>query len=164
MPIMFNTILVGAGLNLADVRLLRHKDLSAAKGRTPYELWRDHRSGFDTYQSIQSFVNRSKLQSLYWATFLATPSDKTLFVGLYSVKNRRILEKDTPRPHMDGIDMAGSTDVYDLTLENALEDLIGKLFIDWGPGLRSWIQRPDRQNKQITELRTEFKEPDSQIF
>jgi GIY-YIG catalytic domain len=157
---MFNTILVGAGLNLADVRLLRHKVQSSAKGHSPYELWRDHRTGFDTYQSIQSFENRNKLQSPYWAAFVGTPSDQTLFIGLFTVKNRRVLDIDTPRPDMEGIDKAGSKDFYDLSLESTMEDLIGRLFIDWGAGVRSWIQYASRQDKKVTELNTAFKEPE----
>jgi hypothetical protein len=160
MPIMLNTILADAGLNLADVRLLRHKDLRAKKGHSPYELWRDDRQQFDLYQSTQDIGNRSKLQSRYWATFIGTPSDDTLFSGLYNVKNRRLLEEDTPRSYDEGVDKAGTCDLYDLNLDKVLEDLIGRLLVEWGPGLRSWIQRPDRQNKKIAELRTEFKEPD----
>jgi hypothetical protein len=38
--------------------------------------------------------------------------------------------------------------------------LIGKLFIEWGPATRTWVQRADQQNKRVKELRTEFKEPD----
>lgn len=160
MPIMFNTILLAADFRLADVRLLRHKDTRATRGRTPYELWRDNRQQFDLYQATQSIENRNRLRAPYWASFVGTPSDETLFVGIYSVKNRRLLEQDTPKPHMDGVDKADSCDVYDLTLEHPLSDLVGKLLIDWGPGDRVWIQRADRQDKRITELRTEFKEPD----
>jgi hypothetical protein len=157
---MFNTILLASDFRLADVRLLRHKDRRAAKGRTPYELWRDARQQFNLYQATQSVGNRNKLRAPYWASFVGTPSDETLFVGIYGVRNRRLLEQDTPKPHMDGVDEAGSCDVYDLTLEQKLSDLVGKLLIDWGPGDRAWIQRADRQDKRITELRTEFKEPD----
>ena len=160
MPIMFNTILLAADFDVGDVRLLRHKDTRAAKGRTPYELWRDDRQQFDLYQATQSVKNESKLRASFWASFVGTPSDETLFVGIYGVKNRRLLEQDTPKPHMDGVDEAGSCHIYDLTLGPRLDDLIGKLLIDWGPGDRAWIQRADLQNKRITELRTEFKEPD----
>jgi len=160
MPIMFNTILLTADFNLGDVRLLRHKDKRAAKGCTPYELWRDNRQQFDLYQATQSVKNETKLQALYWASFVGTPGDETLFVGIYNVKSRRLLEQDTPKPHMEGEDEAGSCHVYELTLEPRLGDLIGKLLIDWGPGKRVWIQHADQQNKRITELRTEFKEPD----
>jgi hypothetical protein len=159
MPIMFNSLLREAGLPLGDVRLLRHKDNRATKGRSPYELWRDNRPLFDTYQATQSLNNRIKLQANIWASFVGTPGDETLFVGLYRVDNRRLLEQDTPKPHMEGMDKAGSCDIYDLVIEETLGDLIGKLFIDWGPGDRAWIQRADLQNKPIIELRQEFKEP-----
>jgi len=57
MPIMFNTLLKDVGLDLADVRLLRHKDQRAVKGRSLYELWRDARQQFDFYQSTQKIVD-----------------------------------------------------------------------------------------------------------
>jgi len=160
MPIMLNTVLQTADFDVTDIRLLRHKDNRAAKGRTPYELWRDNRQQFDLYQATQGVKNESKLRARYWASFVGTPSDETLFVGIYSVKSRRLLEQDTPMPHMDGVDKAGSCHVYDLAPEPRLDDLIGKMLIDWGLGDRAWIQRADKQNKRIIELRTEFKEPD----
>lgn len=160
MPIMLNTVLQAADFDVADIRLLRHKDNRATKGRTPYELWRDNRQQFNLYQATQGIKNESKLRAPYWASFVGTPSDETLFVGIYSVKNRRLLEQDTPMPHMDGVDEAGSCYVYDLALDPRLDDLIGKMLIDWGLGDRAWIQRADKQNKQIVELRTDFKEPD----
>lgn len=160
MPIMFNSVLLAAEYNVGDVRLLRHKDKRATKGRTPYELWRDNRERFDMYQATQSVKNEGKLQALYWASFVGIPTDETLFVGIYVVKSRKLLEQDTPKLHTEGVDEAGSYHVYELTLEPRLSDLIGKLLIDWGPGQRAWIQRADQQNKRITELRTVFKEPD----
>ena len=62
--------------------------------------------------------------------------------------------------YRDDTDKAGSCDVYDLTLEKALSDLIGKVLVDWGLGARAWVQHADRRNKPIMELRREFKEPD----
>jgi len=160
MPITFNALLREARLPLADVRFMRHKDNRSAKGRTPYELWRDDRQQFEFYQSTQAVMNRAKLVARYWASFVGTPGDETLFVGIYGVKRRRLLDVDTPMPHRDGVDKAGTCDVYELTLDQRLGDLVGKLLIDWGPGKRSWIQRADLKEKQITELRREFKEPD----
>jgi hypothetical protein len=162
MPIMFSTILLTADFNLADVRLLRHKDKRAEKGRTPYQLWRDNREQFELYQREQnkSDFYRIRLAAPYWASFVGTPNNETLFVGIYNVKNRRLLQQDTPRPQMGGVDKAGSCDEYDLTLDNRLSDLIGKLLIDWGRGYHSWIQRANGENdKPIIEIRTDFKEP-----
>jgi hypothetical protein len=106
MPLTFNMTLREAGIPLADVRLLRHKDQRATKGRTPYELWRDDRPQFELYQSIQAFKNRSKLKARYWAAFVGTPTDETLFVGFYAVEYLGLLDEDSPKPHMDGIDEA----------------------------------------------------------
>ncbi len=159
MPIMLNSLLLAAGFDLNDIRLLRHKDNRAEKGRSPYELWRDNRMQFDLYQATQSIRNDSKLRVPYWVSFVGTPSDETLFVGIYSAKNPRLLEQDTPMPHRNGIDKAGSCYIYDISLEPRLSDFIGKLIIDWGLGERAWVQRADKHDKPIVELRKEFSEP-----
>jgi len=160
MPLTFNMLLREAEIPLADVRLLRHKDQRAKKGRTPYELWRDDRPQFEAYQSLQTLENRKKLEVPCWAVFVGTPADETLFVGFYAVKYLGPLSEDRPKPHMDGIDKAGSCDDYQLTIDERFDDLSGRMVIEWGEGKRSWIQRADRQNKRITELRTAFKEPE----
>jgi hypothetical protein len=160
MPMMFNSLLRESEIPLGSVRLLRHKDQRAAKGRTPYELWRDTPSQFDLYQSHQTIQSREKLKAPYWASFLGTPNDETVFVGIYSVKYLGLLKHDLPKPHMDGVDKAGTCDAYELTQDKRWADLTGRLYVEWGTGKRSWIQRADRRDKQITELRTQFKEPD----
>jgi hypothetical protein len=157
---MFNSILSETGLPIDKVRLLRHRDQTAVKGLSPYELWRDDRQRFELYQSHQGFRNHKKLNHPYWASFVGTPSNETLFVGVYSVRYKGVLEKDIPAPHSHELLEAGSCDIYELSLLQEFADLDGKLYIDWGLGTRSWIQRADNQNKPITEIRTEFKEPD----
>jgi hypothetical protein len=159
MPIMFNSILREAGLSLVDVRLIRHKDMSAARGRTPYELWRDNRPEFERYQSTQTISNRTKFAAPYWAVFVANLQNETMFGGLYSAEYRGLLGQESPKPHMDGVNLAGSCDVYNLAILNTLDDLIGKLFIDWGDGHLAWVQRADRRDKPVVELRREFQEP-----
>ncbi|QDU00409.1 hypothetical protein V6x_00820 [Gimesia chilikensis] len=160
MPLMFNTILTEGGLPIEKVRLLRHRDQRAAKGLKPYELWRDDRQRFEQYQSHQDFGNHTKLNHPFWASFVGTPNNETLFVGIYSVRYKGVLEKDIPASHSHELLEAGSCDIYELSLLKEFADLDGKLYIDWGLGTRSWIQRADNQNKPITEIRTEFKEPD----
>jgi hypothetical protein len=162
MPIMFNTILHHeAKLSLHDVRLIRHKDKRATRGRSPYELWRDNRPQFEIYQSSQDIANRKKFTAPYWAVFIVNLNDETMFGGIYSVKYRGLLEHDRPTPHIEGrIEKAGTCDVYDLTLIDAISDLIGKLFIDWGPGALAWVQYADRNDKPVTEIRRMFQEDD----
>jgi hypothetical protein len=84
MPLVFNEILSGAGIDSAEVRLIRQKDKDSNKGRTPYELWRDDRHSFELYQSIQDDKNRGKLSSTYWAVFNVDSNNKNIFAGLYS--------------------------------------------------------------------------------
>jgi hypothetical protein len=159
MPIMFNSLLTQNALDPANVILLRHQDQRAAPGRTPYELWRDNRPNFESYQSTQSIANRQKFsRAPVWASFVGTPSGATMFVGMYAAKYSGPLPKDKPWEYADGIDLAGTSDVYDLRRDDRLADLEGKLFIEWGEGLRSWVQRADRQNKAIIELHPVFKE------
>ena len=69
------------------------------------------------------------------------------------------MEKDTPKQHMEGVDIAGTCDLYKLVPMELLSDLVGRLFIEWGPGKRSWIQRADSGEKPIVELHRSFQEP-----
>ncbi len=157
MPIMFNSILAEEGLDLRDVILIRHQDQKS--NRSPFELWRDNRSGFELYQSHQGFKRRRSFQrAKQWASFVAAPGAKTMFVGLYQAKYHGILDHDSPLPHRNEVERAGNCDVYDLALDPRFSDFDGKLFVDWGEGARAWVQRADRQDKRVTELRLKFEE------
>ncbi|HUG94182.1 MAG TPA: GIY-YIG nuclease family protein [Planctomycetaceae bacterium] len=159
MPIMLNTLLRQADLALDDVRLLRHKDKRASRGRSPYELWRDNRPQFEIYQSTQSPSNRKKLTAPWWAVFVVNLNDETMFAGIYRVRYKGLLERDIPCPHIEGaVEKAGTVDRYKLSLDSALDDLIGRLLIDWGPGALAWVQYPSNNNKPIAELRAAFHE------
>ena len=154
MTTTFNTLLVEAGLDLSEVRLLRHADPKSAPGRTPFHLWHGNRAKFDRYQSSQHMDERtrSKLKSKYWASFVGTPEGETLFVGVYGVRYLCLLPKDEPAPHRDSIDKAGTLDEYELVLDERLSDRIGRLYVDWGETKkRVWIQRADQQDKPIDE-------------
>ena len=62
-------------------------------------------------------------------------------------------------PTTGAVQMVGSCDHYSLQPVDPLSEYMGRLIIDWGPGLRSWIQRADNQDKPIVELRRSFEEP-----
>lgn len=160
MPIMFNSILTAHGIPVSDVRLLRHKDKRAEKGRTPYELWTKDRPRFEDYQSTQHPDNHDKLNAPFWASFVGTPSDETLFVGLYRVKYLGRNAEDRQLPHMEGIDPAGTSDTYEIEPISEFKEFDGKLVVEWGAAKRVWIQYASNQDKPITELRREFKEPE----
>lgn len=160
MPLRFNALLAQAGIARGAVRLLRHQDRRAAKGKTPYELWRDDRPAFEVYQEGQSFGNRAKLKGDFWASFVVTPAGETLLAGFYAARYGGINETERQWPHTVGFDPVGSCDVYVLTLDERLNDLAGRLVIAWGDGERSWIQRADNQDKVVLEVRQAFREPD----
>lgn len=162
MPIYFNSLLLEGNLQLDQVRLLRHKDKSSAHERTPYELWRqEDQSAFDMYQSTQHPSRRAQLTAArIWASFIATPDGRTLFAGLYRSKLQGINKVPIKHPNKGGYIEIGTCDVYDVQLDERLSDLRGKLFVEWGTGTRQWVQRADRQNKLVSELRTQFSEPD----
>jgi len=160
MPIHFNSILEAHGINPKDVRLVRHKDKRASPGRSPYELWRDDPDAFHSYQSSQSIPNRKKFSAPYWAVFVSDAFDDTVFVGLFAASYQGLLKQDRPRPHVIGeIDRAGSCDIYNLKLDDRLQDLIGRVVIDWGSGERAWVQYADRRDKNVLELRARQSEP-----
>jgi len=102
LPITLNLILREAGLPLSDVCLLRHQDNRAKRG-TSYELWRDNRPAFDLYQSHQQTGRRQKFSKSHWASFVGTPYNETLFVGLYEAKYKGLLDHDRQKVHMDGM-------------------------------------------------------------
>ena len=161
MPIFFNSLLEQFGILPTTVILLRHQDKSATRGRTPYGLWRDDRTAFELYQRFQTLENRSKFsRAPFWASFVATPDGATMFVGMYAATYEGLLAEDTPMPHREGVDVAGTRDCYRLVLDPRFSDLQGKLFIDWGDGTRAWVQRADNQNKPMQELRPQFREPE----
>ena len=160
MTLRFTDLLITIGLDPKEVRLLRHQT-KAPNGLTPYVLWRDQRPVFEDYQSVQTVGNRASLAARTWASFVAPPTGGTLFAGIYSAE--RIGAADPTRiDPLSGAPAAslfpGSLDAYRTVRSADLEDYIGRLWIDWGTGRRSWIQRPDRQNKPIVELTRVFRE------
>jgi hypothetical protein len=162
MPIMLNPLLQEAGLDLKAVRLLRHQDSRAKRGRTPSELWRRDRNAFELYQCRQSIQRRARFKSAtHWVSFVGTFQGETLFVGVYAAKFIGVGQHDVPMVQADGIDLAGTYDLYELQLQDTLSEFEGKLFVEWGKDKINWLSNAERRNLQIVELlRDLFKEPE----
>jgi hypothetical protein len=153
--ISLNYFLENAGIDLGRARLVRHQDHRAAGGRSPHDLWMAADGRFDMYQRIQ---RRERFRSADWViAFVATPLDETLFVGVYRVGGVGTVPPDTLDP-CGGHDVAGMF-LYDLEHDDALREDAGRIVVDWGMGFRSWVQRPDRQDKLILEIRRTAIEP-----
>nr|WP_083225064.1 GIY-YIG nuclease family protein [Sphingomonas panacis] len=158
--LQFTDLLEKAGFVPVQVRLLRHQ-AKAPNGRTPYILWRDQRQSFEEYQSVQTASNRAGLASPFWASFISPPAGGTLFAGIYSAEHAGVADPVWIDP-LHGVPGAGLTtrslDRYKTALLPELADYAGRLWVEWGAGARSWIQRADRQNKPIVELTRAFRE------
>ena len=85
---------------------------------------------------------------------------ETVFLGLYEVEFRGVGRRNLKKPYTTGVNRAGTYHLYDMKECAALQDLAGRLYVDWGPGKKSWIQRADRQNKPIRELKHTLEDPD----
>lgn len=155
----FGDLLDLAGIARCDVRLLRHQDNRYRGSPSPYALWRDHRDRFEAYQETQATSDEARLRAPYWASFVGVPERETLFVGLYSSMLVGLLPDDRPHPVTGGVQPAGSCHLYRLELRSDLAFYVGRLWIEWGNGYRSWIQRGDSTEKPIVELRRNLGEP-----
>lgn len=154
----FGTLLDLAAIPRSSVRLLRHQDNRYPGHPSPYALWRDNRPRFEAYQATQGFGDAPDLKAPIWASFVGVPGKETLFVGLYSSELIGPLPADRPHPIKGGIEAAGSCNLYQLEPRAELAEYAGRLWIDWGLGFRAWIQRGDRKEKPIIELRRKFEE------
>jgi len=153
--VTFNFFLNAAGLDISKVRLVRHQDQRASRGKTPYDLWVAADGRFEKYQSIQS---RDVFSNADWvASFVATPLNETLFVGMYQVVSKSIVPVGTMDP-VTGEDVSGLHQ-FDMLLDDHLSDYAGRLVIEWGLGLRSWVQRAVNQDKKVLEMRRVAIEP-----
>lgn len=157
MPMTFNQALGAYGIDPREVRLLRHQTRGDGR-RTPYILWRDDRRLFEAYQATQHPKNRTRLAGALWASFVVTPDGRTLFAGLYSVDGCGPVPADWPYP-LNERGEGGEDELYALTHVELFSEFEGRVYIDWGAGTRSWVQRADQQDKPIEEVARRFAEP-----
>ena len=151
----FNALLREAGIDPADVKLVRHRDTRQPDRPTPYELWRCADGRFDLYQKIQK---RAVFKGArFVASFVATPFDETLFVGLYRNKGVGKAKRELIDP-ISGKNVGGFN-FYDLVPNSRLKDYEGRLVIAWGEGYRSWVQLARKQDKLVVEIRRKAHEP-----
>lgn len=153
MPFRFNMLLEEAGIDPAQVRLLRHQP--KVGDRKMLDVWRTDRSSFEAYQSLQLVSKRAHFLRSYWVSFIGTWDGRTIFAGLYAVGDPVTLTEEVEVPINGSIDPPNVTDRYPLTHLTTLEPYESRLYIDWGGGAsgkRAWVQRAEAQDKLVTEL------------
>lgn len=137
MPLNFQAVAESVGLSPKDFCFIRHTTNDAP---TPYSLWRSDITRFDAYQSTQSCSLRTTLNKQYWASFVATPDARTMFVGFYRARFVGIVPDGVVSPLSGKSDAGG--DQYEIRATPLLDDLVGKLFIEWSKG-RNITRRGD---------------------
>lgn len=146
----FQDLLRNEGIDPAAVRLLRHAARGGRAHIGPHAAWQQDRERFETYQATQSACYRRFFDSPYWASFVATPSGETLFVGLYEVDGVDGPVSPFTCP-LSGVWHDGSVvDRYRLRRSAKLASEIGRT-IDWGPGARAWRQRASGRPKAMAD-------------
>ena len=106
--------------------IVRHQDKRYPGRPTAYQLWRANDGRFEEYQSYQGGLIFSKARML--ATFVATPLNETLFVGLYAIGEVGKVPKGTRDPLSDH-DISGLY-LYQLTLSKNLKEYRGRLIVE----------------------------------
>lgn len=153
--IEFNDFLERVQIDLTRTKLVRHQSTKAPPGRTPFDLWKAGDGRFDTYQRIQG---KDHFKAADWlASFVATPLNETLFVGIYEVRGVGKAPSGMVDP-IGGHDVAG-LNLYNLQPSDKLQEYKGRILIDWGSGYRAWVQRAHRQEKPVIEIRRTAFEP-----
>lgn len=153
----FNTILEANGIDPHDVQLVRHKDRGPT-GVTPFFLMCNALDQFEHYQSLQGrAVFRRKLLAAF--VVAPPPSAETIFVNLYAIGTPQRNAATETCPLRLKVFEPGRHWKYPLLVDERLSSFSKKLVIEWGEGYRSWVQRSDRQNKTVLEIRGNFFEP-----
>jgi len=152
----FNSVLRNEGVEPALVKLVRHRDTRNTGRPTPYQLWLANDGRLELYQRIQKRDVFSGAKLI--ASFVVTPLDETLFVGLFSVDERTEKAASGLIDPVSG-EHVGGLNLYGLSLADALANYRGRLVIEWGPGYRSWVQVAKKQEKMVLELRRSTGEP-----
>jgi hypothetical protein len=141
----FNDLLALEGIDPSKVRLVRHQDGRLGAGRL-YESWRKDRTAFEDYQRVQS-RDIFRMGDLL-ASFVVTEAGKTVFVGMYRVDG----VGTSPPGSIDALlnqDTSGEFR-YDVHLVDDLAGYRDMVVIEWGAGVRSWVQRAANQPKPVT--------------
>jgi hypothetical protein len=151
----FNDILRLERIDPKQVRLVRHQDTRRPGRPTPYNLWRSDKNQLETYQKIQGRKVFAVGDLL--ASFVVTPNNETVFIGLYSVDDVGHVPPGLVDPIASGQDISGMN-FYDIRRDERLADFAGHLVVDWGHGFRAWVQRADLREKAVMEIKKEITE------
>lgn len=148
----FNSLLRDVGIDPSRVRLVRHRDPECQRDVYKAAVDRDQR--FEQYQNAQGSerVVATIRRASHLAAFVVEPgSHATLFVGIWQLLSLRAGNAPDPFRGRTGDSPHGV--IIDSKRVPELDELHARLVIDWGGGERAWVQRADRRDKEISEIR-----------
>ena len=151
--IEFNALLKDEDVKPKDVKLVRHQD--TRRTLQPYQVWLANDGRFDLFQNIQRRPVFKGARTV--ASFVVTPLNETLFIGLYNIDGVGIAPSGLIDPSSGK--NVGGFNLYDMTLSSKLADYRGRLTINWGLGFRSWVQLANKNQKPIIEIHRTAGEP-----
>src|SRR3546814_2938723 len=92
----------------------------------------------------------------YTTLFRSTPAASTLFVGLYEIEKIGPCDPTIFDP-LRGVPVtqggARELDLYRQAVVGVSMEDAGRVYIDWGPGTRAWVQRA-RSEEHTSELQS----------
>jgi hypothetical protein len=155
---VFSELVAKRGLDPDEGRLVRHD----VRGR---QYWEHSRADFDHFASSQKPAKTPYRGTKVAFQFVAYGRTEALFVGAHRVLDQWLHRDDPSRMtrahHPESVykDMWPGREMYDLERIQEMDDLSGRVVIDWGPGTRSWSQWLNRRDKPIVELRAQVNAP-----
>jgi hypothetical protein len=149
--VTFNEVLRAYDVEPATVALLRHTGQKGPLGFTVHDLWQRQDGSFDQYQSTQD-PRRRMFESPNWASFVVTPTNETLFVGLYAARKSDPVEIGWLCP-MTGLapgkDKGRASDFYQITSLPILDEYRGNLKIEWDNGFIAWARHAHKNEYAV---------------
>lgn len=156
----FNQLLRVGELEPRVVRLLRHRDSDPKIQRALYDAAATLDPRFAQYQERQGTpqVIEHFRAATYLAGFVREPiTGHTVFAGIWERLDERPERKGNPFAADPPTSRAIEFNTRRL---ERFDSYCGRLVIEWGDGARAWVQRADKQDKPIVELRRSKRDPD----
>src|SRR3989304_2747064 len=121
-------------------QLVRHQE-----GRHEHDL--PKRWWLETYQAFQARNVFDNLDCI--VSFLGDRGTRARFIGVYEVLGRKS-GSEGRLPHGYPSEWKDLPYYYELRRAQGFEDLENRVVINWGPGARSWVQKPKK--KEVVEI------------
>ncbi len=156
----FNELLRVANIDPRTVRLLRHRDSKPKIHGALYAAAVDLDPRFAQYQDRQGSpqVVQQFRAAKYLAGFVAEPvTNRAVFAGLWERLDERTKLKGNPfepdRPSSRAVE-------FNTRRVKRFDEYCGRLVVEWGGGTRAWVQRADKKDKPILEIRRTKRDPE----